>query len=540
MNGTLKDLLADRPRTERQAVRRAVLCAALVAVASVALLALSGWFLTAAALAAGAGTALAFNYMLPSAAIRLFAIVRTGARYGERLASHDAALSAIARVRPALFAALAATPVARALSLSTGEASTRLVQDANAIETALVLRSGTVGGAVAILSGGALIALAGPLPVVAVALVAVLLYAAIWTVSRELEASGSALLREAERLKAQTAALVEGAAELRCYALEDWAVARIVDGGTALAAAQRRDSDVRAWIEVASPVAIGVGAALALVLAAPQGAAIAALAALAAAMALDGLAPAIRQVTQARAARAAYARLGALLEDAPRTTVPTVALKPDLILRGTPIAPPARIALRGVSGSGKTSLVERLVGLRTPIAGEVALGGVDIALLPATTLRASFAWLPQDAALLAGTVRDTLLLAQADAPDAALWEALEDAAFAERVRAMPQGLDSWIGDNGASLSGGERRRLALARAYLKPAPWLLLDEPTEGLDSVTARIVLERLDDRLRRRGQGLLIVSHAPLTPALALDGEIMPASRTAVSDHRGVLFVG
>ncbi|WP_156142951.1 hypothetical protein [Sphingomonas sp. Ant H11] len=201
MNGTLKDLLADRPRTERQAVRRAVLCAALVAVASVALLALSGWFLTAAALAAGAGTALAFNYMLPSAAIRLFAIVRTGARYGERLASHDAALSAIARVRPALFAALAATPVARALSLSTGEASTRLVQDASAIETALVLRSGTVGGAVAILSGGALIALAGPLPVVAVALVAVLLYAAIWTVSRELEASGSALLREAERLR---------------------------------------------------------------------------------------------------------------------------------------------------------------------------------------------------------------------------------------------------------------------------------------------------------------------------------------------------
>uniref|UniRef100_UPI0030D8A025 ATP-binding cassette domain-containing protein n=1 Tax=Pseudomonas proteolytica TaxID=219574 RepID=UPI0030D8A025 len=91
-----------------------------------------------------------------------------------------------------------------------------------------------------------------------------------------------------------------------------------------------------------------------------------------------------------------------------------------------------------------------------------------------------------------------------------------------------------------TLSGGERKMLAIGRAMLGDPKLLLLDEPTEGLDSVTARIVLERLDDRLRRRGQGLLIVSHAPLTPALALDGEIMPASRTAASDHRGVLFVG
>ncbi len=538
MSGGLERLLADRPGTERRQARHAALFAALVAIASVTLLALSGWFLTAAALAASAGTALTFNYMLPSAAIRLFAIVRTGARYGERLASHDAALSAIARVRPALFAALAAMPAARALSLSTGEASTRLVQDASAVETALVLRSGMVGGAAATLSGAALIALAGPLPVLAVMIVAALLVAGTWALSRQLAASGRAVLREAERLKGQTAALVEGAAELRCYALEDWAVARIVDGGTALAAAQQRDNDVRARIDAASPFAIGVGSALALLLAAPQGAAIAALAALAAAMALDGLAPLIRQTMQASAARAAYTRLDGLLETVPRMPGATITLNPNLVLRGQHIAPPARIALRGVSGSGKTSLVERLVGLRAPIAGEVLLGGVDIALLSATTVRASFAWLPQDAALLAGTVRDTLLLAQADAPEAALWEALEDAALAERVRAMPHGLDSWIGDNGASLSGGERRRLALARAYLKPAPWLLLDEPTEGLDAVTAQAVVARLGDRLQRRGQGLIIVSHAPL--ALTLDGEIAPASWRAAPDHRDVLFVG
>jgi len=101
---TLRTLIAAERRKERRRLRQAGACAALVAAASVLLLSLSGWFLAAAALAGGAGivAAQAFNYMLPSAAIRLLAIVRTGARYGERLASHGAAFGALARLRPAL------------------------------------------------------------------------------------------------------------------------------------------------------------------------------------------------------------------------------------------------------------------------------------------------------------------------------------------------------------------------------------------------------------------------------------------------------
>jgi len=80
-----------------------------------------------------------------------------------------------------------------------------------------------------------------------------------------------------------------------------------------------------------------------------------------------------------------------------------------------------------------------------------------------------------------------------------------------RVRRLPRGLQTWIGDGGEVLSGGERRRLSLARAYLRPAPWLLLDEPTEGLDAATEARLLEALDRRLRRTGQGAVIVSHRP-----------------------------
>lgn len=117
---------------------------------------------------------------------------------------------------------------------------------------------------------------------------------------------------------------------------------------------------------------------------------------------------------------------------------------------------------------------------------------------------------------MAGTVRDNLLLGCAAADDTTMWLALGDAALDGVVRALPHGLDSWIGEDGARLSGGERRRLGLARALLSPAPWLLLDEPFAGLDPATRALVLDRVIRRLDRSGQGALIVSHQPLPQRL------------------------
>jgi ATP-binding cassette subfamily C protein CydC len=131
----------------------------------------------------------------------------------------------------------------------------------------------------------------------------------------------------------------------------------------------------------------------------------------------------------------------------------------------------------------------------------------------AAEVRALFAYAPQDAPVLSGTVRENLCMGRTS-DEARLWRALDDAALSDLVRAMPDGLDTWIGDGGRALSGGERKRLALARAYLKPAPWLLLDEPTEGLDADTEQRVVAALAARLALTGQGLIVVSHrqAPL----------------------------
>jgi ATP-binding cassette subfamily C protein CydC len=107
---------------------------------------------------------------------------------------------------------------------------------------------------------------------------------------------------------------------------------------------------------------------------------------------------------------------------------------------------------------------------------------------------------------------------------------LADACLDARVRALPAGLDGWIGEDGVRLSGGERRRLSLARAYLGTAPWLLLDEPTEALDAATERAVVERLARRLARTGQGLVVVTHRPALLALC-DRRLTLAPGTALA---------
>ena len=239
---TLDQLIVRERRAQRRRLRQAALLAALVAAASVLLLGLSGWFITAAALAGASGivAAKAFNYMLPSAGIRLLAIVRTGARYGERLASHAAAFGALAHVRPALFAAIAAAPADRALALGTGEATARLIGDVDAIETRFVRLSGPWGVAAALASGAVLTLLGG----IGSALVTMACAAAVlilcYGLARRMEAAGAAVQRSEGALREQFSMLVDAAPELRCFGLEPWAAERIDAHSRTFAAARLR------------------------------------------------------------------------------------------------------------------------------------------------------------------------------------------------------------------------------------------------------------------------------------------------------------
>jgi len=518
-NSPLQVLIRDQRRQRAEGLVVSALCAAGVGAASTVLLGLSGWFITASALAglAGLATAQAFNVLLPSATIRLLAIIRTGARYGERLSGHAAALRALAAIRPVLFASLAAAPPREALAVSGGEASARLVQDVDAVETRFVRLSAPWGASAAVLSGAALAALSGWPAAAAILLAALIALLVARGIARRLSsAAGARIQILMGELKDEASGLSAAAPELRTYGLEAWAGERLAQRGAALDAARLEAAQARGWIALSQAVIQGLTASAAIALAAPAGAALAALAGLAAVMAVDGVAGVVAAFDQDGAADQAAERLDTILRHTPGPArTEDQAAAPNLALLGQTLPPGERVAIIGPSGVGKTTLLERLLALRPSQPGAIALGGLDLSSLEPAAVRAAFAHAPQDAALIVGTVAQNLRLAAPAASDDTLWDALRDAGLDSRIAAAPQGLNTWLGDNGERLSGGERRRLSLARAYLRAAPWLLLDEPTEGLDTATEALVLERLAARLDRTGQGLLLVSHrpAPLT---------------------------
>ena len=173
------------------------------------------------------------------------------------------------------------------------------------------------------------------------------------------------------------------------------------------------------------------------------------------------------------------------------------------------VAPGERIALRGDSGSGKTTLSALMLRLWDPEAGSVCFGGLDVRTVAQAEWHRKIAWLPQNAPVFAGTVADNLRLGDVAASDERLWQVLADVRLKTWAEGIG-GLNAWVGENGATMSAGQARRLALARALLRDAPVLLLDEPTEGLDVDTAQALLQDMVAALRKRS--LVMITHDEL----------------------------
>jgi ATP-binding cassette, subfamily B, bacterial len=202
------------------------------------------------------------------------------------------------------------------------------------------------------------------------------------------------------------------------------------------------------------------------------------------------------------------------------------------VLRGVSLeaGPGETLCIVGASGAGKSTLLSLILRLYDPDGGAVALDGIDLRRFKLSSLRERIALVPQDAWIVDGTIRENIAFGLKGASDADVREAAQLAMLDEFVDRLPNGFETIVGEGGTQLSGGQRRRLALARAIVRGASLLVLDEPTSGLDELSERTVL----DALKRvaRGRTVVIVSHAQSLASFAdrvvliEDGRIAEAS--------------
>ena len=525
---------------------RGLALAALVLVMGALLLGVSGWFITAAAAAGLAGAGTVFNVFVPSAAVRFLALARTAARYGERLATHDATLRAVSGLRLRLLGGLMRQPYRNLERLRAAVALNRVTSDVDALDGVslrLVLPA-LAGGLTLALASGALWLLVHPGVGLLVGLGYTLAPALVLLAGRR-AAQRPARRAEAaiQALRSRMVDMVAAREDLVMYGQLDNTRAHVLEAAARHRTAQdmldRTEQrmglalDMTGWAVTAG--VLGLGAALV-----QEGAATPATAAVGvfAALALrEAIAPVRRAVAEIGRMDRAARRVAPSLDSETGSAEPVVSLPEGTgVLRaeavtarrgktGRPIfipvsfvlRPGETVALTGPSGSGKTTVLLMAAGQIAPDAGRMSLGEQPACGLWPGGLTGRVAMVPQRPSLVAGTIAENLRLAAPDAPDDALWRALRSVCL-DRTVAARGGLGLRLGFRGAGLSGGETRRLALARALLCRPDLLILDEPTEGLDPETSAAVLRGLRAALPRAA--ILIAAHRP--------AEIDSATRT------------
>ncbi|MDY0848483.1 cysteine/glutathione ABC transporter ATP-binding protein/permease CydC [Klebsiella aerogenes] len=510
-----------------------VVLAIVTLLASIGLLTLSGWFLSASAVVGVAGI-YSFNYMLPAAGVRGAAIIRTAGRYFERLVSHDATFRVLQHLRVATFSKLLPLSPAGLARFRQGELLNRIVADVDTLDH-LYLRviSPLVGALVVILVvtiGLSVLDVTLALTLGGIMLATLLLLPPLFY--RAGKPTGEQITQLRGQYRQQLTSWLQGQAELMLFNASDRYRKQMEKTEQRWQEAQRRQAELTA-LSQALMLLIGGIAVIAMLWMASDGVggnsqpgALIALFVFCALAAFEALAPVTGAFQHLGQVIASARRITQITEQQPEVTfsqqapqsISRVALTLDEVTfrypqQSTPalndislqVAAGEHIAILGRTGCGKSTLLQLLTRAWDPASGQIQLNGQPLSELSETTLRQAMSVVPQRVHLFSATLRDNLLLAAPQASDGELSDTLKRVGLDKLLE--DGGLNSWLGEGGRQLSGGELRRLAIARALLHNAPLMLLDEPTEGLDATTESQILDLLSEVMRDKT--VLMVTH-------------------------------
>ena len=512
-----------------------ILLSLLTLLANVTLLAVSGWFIAAMALAGAAGVSM--NYFSPAAVIRAMAILRTAGRYGERVVTHETTLRFIADLRGWLFRRLEPITPSPLDRFRSGDLLSRLIADVTRLEDfylrlLLPLAVALVGGSLISWVAWGYHPLFGGILATLLFCAGVLLPLAIGRLSRQ---PARRVVEAASKLRTEVVDGLQGMAELEAH-------------GASAGQRERIDASSRGWIDSQKRLAALDGLSQAGLLLFTQLAAwlslwvaigllrksmidppelvMLVLLSLAAFEAVMPLPMALRLFGSLHAAAG---RLFEIVDLQPEVTEPDdPAPRPqafDVVVEGVSfawdeaegpvireldldLAAGKRLALLGPSGAGKSSLIPLLLGFHRPQQGCIRLGGRAIEQYRGEDLREWIAVAPQQPQLFNASLADNLRLARPQASDDELRTVCRIAQLEDFIERNPDGLDTWLGETGLRLSGGQARRVAVARALLRDPQLLILDEPGEGLDALTESRMIEAILEWLGERS--LLLLTHS------------------------------
>ncbi|MCM0147436.1 cysteine/glutathione ABC transporter ATP-binding protein/permease CydC [Photobacterium galatheae] len=491
--------------------------------AAMSLLTLSGWFLAASAVAGLSIARETFNYMLPAAGVRGFSIARTAGRWGERVVSHNATFKLLADLRIFFFRKLTPLIPGRQTNLRDADLLNRLVADVDAMDHVyLRLISPLVIGVIALLAISGFLAWFDPTLGLILGCILLTLMFTLPVIFYKLgQKHGETLTLAKAGFRIRLLDWIQGQAELLLFNAEPGYREQTLNEQKSLLLAQRRMASLTGMANAMLMLATGWTLVLMLWLAAdgvggttPNP--MIALAAFATMASFELMMPVAGAFQYLGQTLTSARRLNEIIHAEPDTPFDpnghqaivkghirvedihfTYHGSEHSVLNQVSFTMKAgeKLALLGRTGCGKSTLLQLLTRNWDPQQGQILLDDVPLDQWQEASLRNAISVVSQRVDIFNGTVRENLLLAKPEASDEELAETLTQVGLQKLLEG--NGLDSWLGDGGRQISGGERRRLGIARALLHDAPVMLLDEPTEGLDRRTEQQILSLLFEHM-------------------------------------------